>query len=81
VDRVSILIDIKDIEQARKFTNVLLEYIYMQFWQKVWREVQFYKARVKLMEAANTNLETWLPDPIRKQLFSTDAEGSLTIRW
>jgi hypothetical protein len=33
------------------------------------------------MEAVNTDLETWLPDPIRKQLFSTDAEGSPTIRW
>jgi hypothetical protein len=27
IDRVSILINIKDIEQARKFINVLLEYI------------------------------------------------------
>jgi hypothetical protein len=81
VDRASTLTDIKDIEQARKFTNVLLEYTHMQFWQKAWREVQFHEARVKPMEAANTNLETWLPDPIRKQLFSTDAEGPPTIRW
>jgi hypothetical protein len=80
VDRASKLTDIKDIEQVRKLTKVLLEYTQMQFWQKAWREVQFYEARVKPMEAVNTDLETWLPDPIRKQLFSTGAEGSPTIR-